>query len=418
MSRYNPNYAINLKIMDIRLSFKEKLYSFIIACFISISLVERVIVYFTNQSYVLFYLAIALFAFMFMTSSKKLKINIENFAILILIIITGIFSITFNGATAIKYLEYCICFYLPAVFIFSMGNIYFNQTLKYINIINLGYLVFYVLLYHSYLISSIDYASLQMEAGYNFIPCILFALISLKYSRTKTIQTIVCLFNLLVSIIYMFLDSASRGPLILIFCFLAIIYIRGQSNIKVIITVVVGLMIAIILIVNYEDILIWFSGVMYSYNIDVPLLDKLILWSGKDYSILNGRDILYENAFEVIRNSPIIGNGIGCFEKYFFDDSLSYVHQYFLQVTCEFGLIGLIGAVIIFVKQLQLILSKKYLLTNNISELEVGFGIVFFCLSMPKLMFSSSYWLTSSFWLLLAWTLSKINLSSRIKIKL
>lgn len=415
MNKYLTNNNERIDVDHNRLSIRNKAYSFFIASFISIGLIERIIVYYTNRSYVLFYIAIALFVCLLICGSKKIKVYIAQLLVLALFALIGIISIAINGASAIRYLEYFGCFYIPAILIFSDNEICYNQTLRYVNVINLGYLMFYVLFYHSYLNSSFNYASLQMEAGYNFVPCILFSITCLVYLKKKRLHTIISIFNIIVSAYYMFLDNASRGPIISILCFLLIIYIRRQDNIKKTVTVIVGFVIAVTIITNYEAILMWANDLLSALGINIPLLDKLVLWSRTNYTILNGRNMLYDRAFDLIEKSPIIGSGIGGFEKNYHNDNLSYVHQYFLQIACEFGVVGLVGSIIVLLNQLKIILSKKFASKNNISEVEIGFGIVFFCLSMPKLMFSTSYWLTGSFWLLLAWSLSKFSGKVRIK---
>ena len=104
----------------------------------------------------------------------------------------------------------------------------------------------------------------------------------------------------------------------------------------------------------------------------------------------NGRFDLWKNAVDLFLESPLLGHGVGFFEKV--NDSY-YPHQFFLQVLCEFGIIGSI-----------IFLMPLFYKVRNIFRNEMSQGIIlysaYFIYSFTQLMFSSSYWITPIFWFL------------------
>lgn len=387
------------------ISFKEQANSFLLACLISIALIERIIVYFTNRSYILFYLSMILTLFILLNNTKRVVVNQKLLFLFGGISFWGVISIILNGEFAIKYIEYFICFFIPALLIYSENNVEYELVFKYVNAINSMYVIFYMLLYRQYMLMQNNYSSLQMEAGYNFVPCILIAVVVIKYSKDKKTQFFWGIFNIGISFIYIFLDCASRGPIISVISFFFIMYLRKQNNVRKTITVIMAFAVCMILIFNYEHIIWGLYSVSLKCGIESSLLNKLVLWSRTNYDLSNGRNILYEKALKLFKMSPVWGGGIGCFEKNNAILGLSYVHQYFLQILCESGIIGFLGAIVVLINQIKMMMIRKTIFFN---EMEVQMGIVLFSLSMPRLMFSTSYWITGSFWLLLVWSLSRM----------
>lgn len=88
-----------------------------------------------------------------------------------------------------------------------------------------------------------------------------------------------------------------------------------------------------------------------------------MLLSGKNDASASERINRYEFAFDMFKESPIIGKGIGSFAvEYEQIDARSYPHNIFLEVLSEMGLLGLmllVGLLVIGLKRMLSGLSKK-----------------------------------------------------------
>ena len=106
-----------------------------------------------------------------------------------------------------------------------------------------------------------------------------------------------------------------------------------------------------------------------------------------DSNGLSGRDVIWENAIELINQSLLFGNGLGTFESQF----NTYSHNIILDIAVSYGVIGLA----IF-SSFLLIGLKHFIMVKK--ETRILF-IIFFSLSIPKLMTSSYFFSEMGFWI-------------------
>lgn len=110
-----------------------------------------------------------------------------------------------------------------------------------------------------------------------------------------------------------------------------------------------------------------------------------------DRVYMSGRDTdLYSVAVDIISKNPLLGTGIASDRLYLGN----YVHNLFLELAMDFGLI--MGLVI------SLVIIGLALKTTFLEEKRTAYFIlIFFCLGVVPLMVSSSYLVSSWFWIYL-----------------
>lgn len=115
-----------------------------------------------------------------------------------------------------------------------------------------------------------------------------------------------------------------------------------------------------------------------------------------DQIYMSGRDTdLYSVAVDIIRKNPLLGTGIASDRLYLGN----YVHNLFLELAMDFGLI--LGLVI------GLAIIGLAIKTIFLAEIRTAYFIlIFFCLGVVPLMVSSSYLVSSWFWIYLGLAIS------------
>ncbi len=135
------------------------------------------------------------------------------------------------------------------------------------------------------------------------------------------------------------LISGKRATLLFFILSIFIIqFIKSKNSLKIIKYLIVGSGIIFILYITFS---IW-SKISYLSRI-VELINYIN--TENIVGITNGRNIIYQNAIDLWNNNRIFGIGWGNF-KYMVSQSLWYsgydVHNCYLQILCENGLIGAI----------------------------------------------------------------------------
>ena len=112
---------------------------------------------------------------------------------------------------------------------------------------------------------------------------------------------------------------------------------------------------------------------------------------------LSGRDRFYTGALQLIKDYPLTGIGIAGDRVHL----QGFVHNVFLELILDYGIIfGLLISIIlicIFVKSIVSVDRE----TSN-------FNMIFLCLGVVPLMFSSSYLFNTWFWIYLGLILKTI----------
>lgn len=136
---------------------------------------------------------------------------------------------------------------------------------------------------------------------------------------------------------------------------------------------------------------------VYSYS--------LAKYIGNDDSFMSGRENIYKEAIDDIKKNIIVGNGVGSYQyKY----NEKYIHNVLLDVTNEFGILGGLILILIFLRYIYITFKD-----NNINKCVL---FVFLGMSM-KLLTSSQYWSESSFWIIIYITFAELSVLKLNRIK-
>ena len=119
----------------------------------------------------------------------------------------------------------------------------------------------------------------------------------------------------------------------------------------------------------------------------------------------SSRDTLYMNSIEMIKKSPFWGNPISIDEE-----GGDYVHNIFLQVAQDLGILMLIVLVCFVLYSIYQIANEKNLKSDRLIILSL------FSISIGRLMFSSTIWRRPEFWMLICIiiNLKSLNRSNRL----
>lgn len=193
-----------------------------------------------------------------------------------------------------------------------------------------------------------------------------------------------------------YLVFASRGALVAIFvCLLLCLISKIKTRIRKILCTIVGFSIIIVLYISMQNILMSINELLNSMNIYSVTLERTIELFEEE-NVGNGRDGVYENAINGIKEHPFLGNGIGDFDNKY----QTYPHNVVLQAWYEGGIINMI---VILVP----IIYSIYLMTfsNKISNDNKYLLILLFSISTVRLMISYEYWKDNYFWIYMYITL-------------
>lgn len=236
----------------------------------------------------------------------------------------------------------------------------------------------------------------RMRFGYAALSIIIFILLEYLYKNDK--ETKSRIFDLLIvtviaieSIIY-----GTRGEILCILLFFMIeeIFINRTHLVRKIL-LFSG---AIIVLTNIETIISYIIRLLQHLGIRSYVISKLNGQLMKGFvAASSGRDILYDNALQVIRENPILGGTLTLSN----DDNtgLYYSHNIFLQVWIDLGIIGLISLVILIIIALRFILKKQ----NNLDHRLLLAALL--SISVGRLLVSSVLWRRPEFWIFVFMTI-------------
>ena len=206
-----------------------------------------------------------------------------------------------------------------------------------------------------------------------------------EYRRLKEYEIIKWSNNMLyyvtvVLILYGLILSSKRAPLIASFTAMSLTYVLSsgkQSGKRLMFLLFIGVVIFFV----YEFLLPYIPGLS-------TISDKFESTSQEDGGVLQGREVLWAVAFDMIASSPIVGHGFGSYaaltEK--IDMFTTSAHNYYLQVFAELGIIGLflyvnafVRGVYLNVKLLMRVMKNRCLVSSfDIMVIKVALNIQLF----------------------------------------
>ncbi|MCJ7840675.1 O-antigen ligase family protein [Lederbergia sp. NSJ-179] len=344
----------------------------------------------------------------FLHRNTSYNLNKNNIIIVYLLTILLLINVSVKGLDSFSF-KYLIDFFAFGLIGYLLILLPFNPKKVIFFVMIIGNLIIInpsALL--DFAVEGYYYERLTMGTTYALIPSISATIIYfffLKNKRFKIVQLISYLSNFY--LFYLVLTKGNRGAVLtIIILLLLVIYIKISKMLKgkklLLLPIIYSLIITTVVffILNSAKILYKIYGLLQEQGIEVAAIIKTVNMLEKNgfIGVLNARDVVYERAFTMISNSPIIGNGIGSYG----DDtyvSFPYPHNLFLQLFVEGGLLFIIPSTFIFIIILYLLLKPW---NDNEQKSDWRYFILFlFILCIPRLMISSYFWRDQSFWLLI-----------------
>ncbi len=325
------------------------------------------------------------------------EFRIKSSVIILVSYILIIFCISFmrldNWNRTMSYLMYFIVFDIIA-YLAGIQNISEVETMQ--NMQRIGIICLVVLTLRG--MEHLDSGHL-MGLSYSFLPVLFSSVIFIEKS------------SLGIAIVNIFLISwhlikiAPRGVLLAITFFIAwcvfykLCFIKNkrQRVATKILWIVIAGGVCLVIIMNLNEIILGIGTFLSdTFGIKIYALEKYASYLKKG-NLSNGRDILFNQAYMIIKDNFLFGNGIGYFETV---TNGSYVHNIFLQALCEAGVFFLIPICVIIVKSVfRLIFSAGVM-----GYVKYLFYVMSVTCGLVSLFYSSVYWILIYFWFFLGYS--------------
>ncbi len=338
----------------------------------------------------------------------KKEISIGKYSVVTLALTTVVYGATliFNKSQCNLTLIQFIFYAVVPIFLISQkldGELVVRYTL-YLSLITLPFInIFFDIQYE-------QYQQAYMGNIYTVLTPALFAIIHFKmYGKQANIVTkIAYLYNLYVLILMVM--YANRGAVVCVIFCVAIVLINDYDGeekrqlsvvkIAVIIVICVGV---IVFLLNALEILEALAKWCQENMSSVPsFITKMIKYMSIG-DVSDGRDNISQVTWEAILKNPILGNGVKTFEDYTAINarrSWVYPHNYILQYLFEMGII--VGMIPIY---FSLSMTAKVLLRRIAEKKEFVFCAALVVSCIPKLLFSTETWTSTSIWMLVTYSM-------------
>lgn len=311
---------------------------------------------------------------------KIKKYVVVTFAILSIYFLFNI--LLYNNETIMIFIE----FLLKSFSAFLIGSLDVDGEELYglflkVAIMNFIVLLIYPILGYS---DTMNY----MRFGYSMLPStIMFFYAALNEKKNKLFWKIIALISLVLILIY-----GSRGPLgvILILGALVLIFQKNTSRIKKSIIVILSC-IGIYLIKRYNLLIKLLDYIYFNLGIQTYSLAKYRMMINQGISeSSSGRDKIYISIWELIKQKPFIGHGVGILQL----TSGYTAHNIFLQILVESGILGFVVWIFVWIYCLN-----KYNKMSKSNEYGL-FRVVTLIVSIAigRLLISSDMWLRPEYW--------------------
>lgn len=274
--------------------------------------------------------------------NHKIYVKSRILVVYFVLLVTLLFSYLLNGKVVLNYLTTFAVFGLICIVLVPY-KINHLEVLKAASIIIFIRCLTYLFKQRS-VITSLnvwDFDKVQMPIAFEFSAAFVISLTLLFAIDNVKKFLLIIIPNLIISFIVVFFDCHTRGAIVAIGFGILMLIIQHMKKGKVAAVVMISL-ITLFLYSNIISVLSIIIHLLGQRGINLPVLDKTFELISQN-NIGNGRSALFAKAVMAIQQSPIIGHGVGYFEKV---SSGQYTHNYFLQILCEFGIVGLIFAII------------------------------------------------------------------------
>ncbi len=330
---------------------------------------------------VLFCFAIVFFMLFILSTVRKSSLNISVLVGIGILFILLLDIIARNNTKSLSYAyKYIHSGFLVILFVSLINNS--KQTLWIFSVFSV--VAFAFMFYDPFL----DYAIFGDYMGYGFslaLPAFFGIFIGNHYFKKRwlIIMELACLVMIFI--------YANRSAFLAAIIFIILYYLFMHKKRKTFLGLLVFAILSFFVLFDYTIDLI--VKLLIKLNVNTYAIIQIIgfLSQGDFSTFFSGRLSIWDNAWQMFINKPIIGYGIGYFESI----HNTHPHNILLDILVSYGIIGVILVCIPIVMSL-------YKMIKNREEGRL-LGILFFSLWFPKLIFSSSFIWDSGFWAFIAY---------------
>lgn len=341
--------------------------------------------------------------------SAKQKPNSKAIIIASILLVAQFLSYAFHPSeVGIKYLTNFLI-YGALFLLIPLGNIDFNQVIKFVSYYGIILLPFYARYDYGYGFSEVeDLNGVLMTMSYRMLPFIIASLVVFLNRKNKLWERFLGAGVAILYLIVFFIIGA-RGAITSLIAFVALYYIiSGKKHINKRARLFVVSIAAVVFFLSLDVIIDYLFDLLDSRGITSRSIERLYFGQMQGNDISSGRFKIYDMAFNEFFQSPIWGNGIGSFDSY----KGTMPHNIILQLMVEGGLFFVIPFTIILVQGLM------YIYEEGRNSDSVVFMLFIFCAGVIRLFFSSFLWGSHFCWLfiLMVLNINSIKKNERISI--
>lgn len=259
-------------------------------------------------------------------------------------------------------------------------------------ILNIGCL--YILYLYLYAVPRISSGVLSidvtMDYAYSALVFIYVAVFTI-WTKEKWLYRVISIAELLLFGYFMLFESVNRGALLSLGVFLVMFFImERKGTLKKTILIILVFVLLTVAIINLIPLLEWVYMITSRYGLEIAPIRKVIQQLSIAGNATSGRNVLYKEAWEIFCSNKGFPSGIGSFYQ---ATGVEYPHNILLELGVEMGFPAVIFLLYLIVKALRFLFSYE--------KVDMARWLLFlFCLSIPRLMLSSTIWDNSYFWIL------------------
>ncbi|MEK6494835.1 hypothetical protein [Myroides odoratimimus] len=319
--------------------------------------------------------------------------KITNFLNSLLILICYVIVLFFFSMLDVRIEEERLNLYFTSFLVFGITGVLYSQVLiDYRTFFNTILVISILCLPIVYSIDSRNFNSGEEASGFYMgvsygILRFLLAIIIIVFLTKKTKKTL--FLSLVVGFFYIafYLKYGTRGALLSLLLFLLLLYLLKKDVLNYRVLTLFGFL-AFLSLLFFQEGVLFLDGFLNKNDISIEAVSKMAYMINSNIELSNGRETLYNYAFQDISQSPILGLGISSYESRY----NIYVHNFLIQGLYEGGLIMLF----LFVG--VLLLFFKLIVNNRLPKNDKVFLIYVFCSGIIELFFSNVLWRSVFFW--------------------
>ncbi len=348
----------------------------------------------------------------------KIKIVVKLRSLLLICFIILCFFYSFIISSGDFTEQYFIEFIGTGVLTFVVMLIPFDQKKVLVNVMRVGMLfILKPFQFVSQSLMNIGYDRMDMFASYLVVIILSASVLHLVYYHERKIENYILYSNgffILISTI----TVLGRGPLLVLLLTIFVAFLlrdiykasslkSNNFKLKKFIKYIVIMVIGLLIMLYIHKILIIISSILNYLDIEVATITKSLILIDQNngvMGILNNRNYRWEWAFDMIKDHPFFGNGIGEYANVY----NTWPHNLFLQMFVEFGFFLMMPLVVSAVRNIYILFNK------NINNENMILFLFLFLISVPRLFFSSYYWHLSEFWMFIFLGLGYFKMSTQV----